>query len=185
MDEILDRIYRAVRLILDMIVGNCAAAVLLLATLLALLEIVRRYILGLVFDWGQDAVTYMIVSAVFLYFGVTQAKRAHLVMGAAIDALKGKGYARLVLWLRAVVSLCSLSLFVAFAWWGLPTVERTMMMGRKTQSMVLDLWPFQACLAIGFGLMALVTLFQVYQDIRALFGKTVFPWAPAEETTDI
>jgi len=185
MDELLDRIYRAVRFVLDVIIGYAASAVLLLATLLALAEIVRRYILGLVFDWGQDAVTYMIVSAVFLYFGVTQAKRAHLVMSAAIDAVRAKGYARLILWLRTVVSLFSLALFIGFAWWGLPTVERTMMMARKTQSMVLELWPFQACLAVGFGLMALVTLFQLYQDVRALLGKTVFPWAPAEQTTDI
>jgi TRAP-type C4-dicarboxylate transport system permease small subunit len=185
MDEILDRIYRGVRFLLDGVVGNCASIVLLAATLLALAEIVRRYLFGVVFEWGQDAVTYMIVGAVFLYFGATQAKRAHLVMSAATDALKAKGFARLILWLRAFVSLTSLAFFVSFTWWGYPTVERTMQMHRKTQSMMIELWPFQACLLIGFGLMALTTLFQLYQDIQALRGKTVFPWAPAEETTDI
>jgi TRAP-type C4-dicarboxylate transport system permease small subunit len=185
MDDILDRVYRGIRFVLDDLIGNCAAFVLLMATVLALAEIVRRYIFGVVFDWGQDLVTYMIVGSVFLFFGVVQGKRAHLVMGAAIDALRAKGFARLIQWLRAFVSLVSLTLFVGFVWWGWPTVERTMMMNRKTQSMVLELWPFQACLLAGFGLMALVTLFQLYQDIRALQGKTVFPWAPSEETTDI
>ena len=75
--------------------------------------------------------------------------------------------------------------FSFFAYWGLPTVERTMATGRTSQSMFLLLWPFQAALLISFALMALVTLFHLYQDIRALFGKNVFEWAPAEIHTDI
>lgn len=185
MDRFLDRTYRCVRFFLDSVIGNCAALVLLAATCLALVEIVRRYMLGLVYEWGQDAVTYMIVGSVFLFFGVTQARRAHLVMSAAIDALRAKGFARTVVALRTAVSVINLWIFASFAWWGIPTVERTIMMGRKTQSMVLFLWPFQACLVAGFALMALATLFHLYQDVQAMRGKTVFPWAPAEDTTNI
>ena len=36
-----------------------------------------------------------------------------------------------------------------------------------------------------FVLMAVVAFFQLYQDIRALFGKKVFEWAPVEEGIDI
>ena len=60
-----------------------------------------------------------------------------------------------------------------------------MMMERTTQSMILLIWPFQLVLIISFGLMALVCLFQLYQDVQALRGKQVFPWAPVEETLDI
>jgi hypothetical protein len=33
--------------------------------------------------------------------------------------------------------------------------------------------------------MAIVCLFQLYQDVRALFGKKVFEWAPVDESIDI
>ena len=59
------------------------------------------------------------------------------------------------------------------------------MMGRMSQSMFLPLWPFQLLLLSAFALMALVTIFHLYQDIRELMGKKVFEWAPAEIHTDI
>ena len=40
-------------------------------------------------------------------------------------------------------------------------------------------------LVVTFVLMALVSFFQLYQDVRALFGKKVFEWAPVEEGIDI
>lgn len=185
MDALLDRTYRIVRYILDNIFGNIAAFGLLVGTLFAIFEVIRRYKFGVVYQWGQDAVIYIIIGSVFVYFAVTQAKRAHLVMSAFTDLLRGRGYVKTVIFLRLCVSAFSLFFFSFFAYWGLPTVERTMATGRTSQSMFLLLWPFQAALLISFALMALVTLFHLYQDIRALFGKNVFEWAPAEIHTDI
>ncbi|MDG2286856.1 MAG: hypothetical protein P8N43_15225, partial [Alphaproteobacteria bacterium] len=59
-----------------------SSALLLVLTLFALLEIVRRYIFGVVFEWGQDAIIVGMVSAVAFYFAVTQVRRGHLVMSA-------------------------------------------------------------------------------------------------------
>lgn len=185
MDAFMDRTYRVIRYILDNIFGNIAAVGLLVGTLFAILEIVRRYLFDVVFQWGQDAVIYIIIGSVFLYFAVTQAKRAHLVMSAFVDLLRARGYEKTVIFLRLVVSSFSLFLFSFFAYWGWPAVERTMATGRTSQSMFLVLWPFQAVLLGSFALMALVTIFHLYQDIRALFGKSVFEWAPAEIHTDI
>ena len=50
--------------------------------------------------------------------------------------------------------------------------------------MILDIWPFQLCLVIGFGLMTVVGIFQLYQDVQQLRGKSVFKWAPEEEEID-
>src|SRR3546814_2249866 len=76
-------------------------------------------------------------------------------------------------------------MFSAIAWWGVPTVERTAMLGGTTQSMILPLWPFQFTLLACFALTALVTLFTLYQDVQALRGKTVCTWAPAEAGLDV
>ena len=60
-----------------------------------------------------------------------------------------------------------------------------MELGRKTYSMVIVVWPFQATLVAAFTLLAIVCLFQLYQDIRELMGKKVFEWAPVEEGIEI
>ena len=185
MDATMDRIYRVIRYVLDNVIGNIAAIGLLIGTLFAIFEIIRRYVFGVVFEWGQDAVIYIIIGSVFLYYGVTQAKRAHLVMSALTDLLRGRGFVKFVIFLRVIVSAFSLFVFTFFVYWGMPAVERTMLTGRTSQSMFLLLWPFQAVLLGSFAVMALVTLFHLYQDIRALMGKSVFEWAPAEIHTDI
>lgn len=185
MDFIFDRTYRVVRFLLDDVIGNLAVLAMFLGTSLAILEVFRRYVFGVVYDWGQDAVTYGIVTSVFLYFAVTQARRSHLRISFVIEGLENRGMERTVLFIRALLTAMSLALFSAMATWGIPTVERSMMMERTTLSMVLVIWPFQLALVVTFFLMALVSFFQLYQDVRALFGKKVFDWAPVEEGIDI
>jgi TRAP-type C4-dicarboxylate transport system permease small subunit len=185
METVIDKTYRGVRFFLDVIVANAAALVLLAATILALAEIIRRYLIGVVFDWGQDVVTYTMVGSVFLFCAVTQARRSHLAMSAAMDVIRAKGFVKFALVIRTLVTLVNLTVFASFAWWGIPTVERMYMLHRKSQSMVLELWPFMLCLDVAFALMALTTVFHLYQDIQAVRGKTVFPWAPVEEGIEV
>ena len=147
MEAAIDKTYRGVRFFLDVIVANCAAVVLLGATILALVEIIRRYLFGVVFDWGQDAVTYYMVAAVFIFCSVTQARRSHLAMSAAMDVLRVKGFEKLVLVVRTLVTAINL---VLFSW-----------AKQNPGYRVLD------------------------QDIQAVRGKTVFPWAPVEEGIEV
>jgi len=185
MDLVVDKLYRAFRFLLDYVIGYSAIAILFLGTWLAISEVARRYIFGAVFDWGQDAVTYGMVGAIFLYFAVTQARRSHLRMSALVDVLEQRGWARFVLLVRTIFTALGLVVYSAIAYWGFPTMERSMELGRKTYSMVIVIWPFQAILVTAFTLLALVCLFQLYQDIRALMGKKVFEWAPVEEGIEI
>jgi TRAP-type C4-dicarboxylate transport system permease small subunit len=186
MERVLDRLYWVFRVvILDGIVGYGAAIVLLGSTLLAIYEIIRRYILGVVFDWGQDAVTYFTVGSIFLYFAVTQVRRSHLAVTLLIDRLRESGREKVALSLRLIITVCSIALYGALALWGIPTVERSEMLARTTQSMILYIWPFQLLLIIGFAFMAISSLFHLYQDIQALRGRKVFAWAPSEEGLDV
>ncbi|HJL52708.1 MAG TPA: hypothetical protein QF695_08725, partial [Arenicellales bacterium] len=65
-----------------------------------------------------------------------------------------------------------------------PTIARSIFMHRKTQSLIFDLWPFQAVLMIGFGLMGLVAFIQTVEDIVS-FWKGDYLDATAKQTTDI
>ncbi len=185
MDAVMDRLYRGFRFILDGIVARIAAMVMLATTCLAIAEVIRRYIFGVTFQWGQDAVTYGLVGAIFLFFAVTQARRSHLKVSALTDEFRRRGYTTLVLWLRVIVSAISLWLFAGLAWWGIPTIARSIAMERTSQSMIILLWPFQALLLATFALMAIATVFHLYQDVRELMGKKVFDWAPYDENIDI
>ena len=149
------------------ILSKFTALILLGATLFALLEIVRRYVFGLVFEWGQDAVVYAMMSGIALSIAVTQAKRNHLTMGAFIQALASKGHYKTVAVLDILVSFCIFlfcSSLMVTAW---PTIQRSIVMNRKTESLAMYLWPFQVALMIGFGLMALVALIQIIEDVVA------------------
>ena len=185
MDAIVDKLYRIFRFLLDKVIGYSAIIIMVAGTCLAISEVARRYVFDTVFDWGQDAVTYGIVGAIFLYFAVTQARRSHLRMSALVDALENRGYEKFVLVMRALFSMLGVGVYCAIAYWGWSTTERSIELARKTYSMVIVIWPFQAILLTAFILLALVCLFQLYQDVRALMGKKVFEWAPVEEGIEI
>src|SRR3546814_19159148 len=118
MERVIDRTYRIVRFVLDWGVGYGAAIVLLGAICFAISEIIRRYLFGVVFHWGQDAVTYLIAGSVFLFFAVTQARRSHLAMRAGGEYLRAKECVRTVLAIRVHGTAPSPALFPPIAWGG-------------------------------------------------------------------
>lgn len=177
----MDRAYQAWIFLLERVFGYMAAAMMLGVTALAVIEIFRRYIQGRTFYWGQDAETYFLIAAAFLYFGATQARRDHLSVTALSDWLRHRGYRRVVLVMKAVSTLFSMFFLGGFVYWGLPAADRTRALGRMTESMVIPLWPFQYVLLLSLALMGLTMLFQFYQDVQALRGNTVFTWDKSEE----
>ena len=88
----MSKFYRGWVYFMEHVVSYIAAALMLGATGLAIIEIFRRYLLGTTFHWGQDAVTYFMVSAVFMFFVVTQVKRSHLAVTALAEWMTSKGY---------------------------------------------------------------------------------------------
>lgn len=185
MESVLDRVYRVYRFLLDNVIGYGAALIMIGGVSLAVLEIFRRYFLGLTYEWGQDAVVYCTVGAIYLYFAVTQGRRSHLAVTALLDVFKSRGLHKLVLVLRTIVTAFAMTIYGAIVYWGWPSMERAQMRGVTTQSMLIEVWPFQLLLLIGFSLMSVTCLFQLYQDIQAVRGRNVFAWAPAEEGLDV
>jgi TRAP-type mannitol/chloroaromatic compound transport system permease small subunit len=86
------KISKKIQSVIENILGKCSAYLMIAVTLFALAEIIRRYIFGVVFEWGQDAVIYMMVSSVAFYICVTQVNRNHLVMSAGITIIKCKRF---------------------------------------------------------------------------------------------
>lgn len=182
----MDTLYRAWRVLQDRVLGGVAAATLFCATLLAVVEIFRRYVLGVTFYWGQDAVTYGLVAAAFLYFGTAQAQRTHLAVTVLPERLAKGGWARLAFAIRATASLLGILFVLGFVLWGWPAAERTMRLDRMTESMIIPLWPFQYVLLLGMAALGVTLFFQFWRELAlALTGRDPFPWDTGHEEFDL
>ena len=90
----MEKAYAIWRAFQDRLVAPAAALLLVGCTLLALLEIFRRYIVGVSFDWQQDAVTFFTLSGVYLYFAISQRRDEHLMVTVVPEVLTAVGGTR-------------------------------------------------------------------------------------------
>jgi TRAP-type C4-dicarboxylate transport system permease small subunit len=178
-------IYRVWLFFQEHVVGTFAAVTMLVMTVFAVTEMFGRYLAGHTFPWGQDAVTYLVITATFLYFGVSQAKRAHLAVTLLPDWLRAGGRVDLALAIRSIASLCVVLFAAAFIYWGLPAATRTWRVGVVTESLALPMWPFQFALLAGMAMMGVTALFQLYRDVMRLRGRDVFPWETDDDEFEL
>ena len=175
----MEKAYFAWRAFQDRFLAPAAALLFVGSTLLALVEVGRRYLLGLSFEWQQDAVTFFILSGVFLYFGVSQRKDAHLTVTVLPEVLAVIGpraqRAAEVVKLLALAFACAF--LFAVVWWGMPEVEDAVKYESRTESLAFPMWPFLTALLAGFAFMAITMAFQLYFRIQKLRGRPV----PEEE----
>jgi TRAP-type C4-dicarboxylate transport system permease small subunit len=171
----LEKAYAAWRAFQDRFLAPAAALLFVGSTLLALLEVGRRYILGYSFEWQADAVTFFILSGVFLYFSISQRREAHLTVTLVPELFNVFGgrwrVAAEVVKLIALAFSCAFML--AVVWWGLPEVEDSIKYESRTESLAFPMWPFLAILLFSFACMAITMAFQIYREIQALRGRTV------------
>ena len=175
MQKTVEKAYAAWRAFQDRLLAPAGAVLFVGATLLALLEVGRRYLIGLSFEWQQDAVTFFILSGVFLYFSVSQRRDAHLTVTLIPELFNVFGgpwrKAAEVVKLLALVFSCAF--MAAVVWWGLPEVEDSLKYEVRTDSLAFPMWPFLAVLLVSFACMGITMLFQIYRAVQALRGITV------------
>lgn len=171
----MERAYAAWRAFQDRILAPAGAVLFVGSTLLALLEVGRRYVLGFSYEWQQDAVTFFILSGVFLYFSISQRREAHLtvtLIPELFNVLGGRWrIAAELVKLVALVFACAF--MAAVVWWGLPEVEDSIKYEVRTESLAFPMWPFLAVLLLSFACMGVTMLFQIYREVQALRGRTV------------
>jgi TRAP-type C4-dicarboxylate transport system permease small subunit len=170
-----ERAYALWRAFQDRFLAHAAALLLLGCTLLALLEVARRYVLGHSFEWQQDAVTFFTLSGVFLYFGISQRRNAHLSVTVLPEVLEVFGpRARRVAEVVRLVALTFACLFLlAVVWWGIPEVRESRHYESRTESLAFPMWPFLAALLLGFAFMVVTMFFQIYRGVQKLRGRSV------------
>jgi TRAP-type C4-dicarboxylate transport system permease small subunit len=159
----------------DRLLAPAASLLLIGCTLLALAEVVRRYAFGHSFEWQQDFVTFVTLSAVSLYYGVAQRHNSHLNVALLTESLETVGprarYAADVV--RLVALVISLIFMLLVIWWGIPEIEDSVKYESRTESLAFPMWPFLTALLAGFTFMAVTMFFQIYRQIHKLRGRSV------------
>ncbi|MDH3287237.1 MAG: TRAP transporter small permease [Betaproteobacteria bacterium] len=178
----MERAYAIWRAFQDRFLAYAAALLLLGCTLLALLEVIRRYVFGVSFEWQQDAVTFFILSGVFLYFGIAQRREAHLTVTLFVELVEklGPRVRRAAEVLRLIVFTFSLVFLLAVVWWGIPEVLESQHYDTRTESLQFPMAPFLWVLLVGFFFMAVSLFFQIYREIQRLRGRSVLVEPPDE-----
>jgi TRAP-type C4-dicarboxylate transport system permease small subunit len=177
-----EKAYAAWRAFQDRFLAYAGAVLFVGATLLALLEVGRRYLIGASFDWQQDAVTFFILSGVFFYFSVSQRRNAHLTVTLIPELFTvfGGRWRRAAEIVRLVALVFACAFMAAVVWWGIPEVEDSLKYEARTESLAFPMWPFLAVLLVSFAFMAITMLFQIYRAVQALRGRTVLVEASEE-----
>ena len=171
----MENAYAAWRAFQDKFLAHAAALVLLGTTLLALVEVVRRYVFHLSYEWQQDAVTFFTLSAVYLFFGISQRRGGHLTVTLLVDSLDamGAGARRAADVIRLVALVLSLAFLLAVVWWGFPEITDAFEFESRTESLAFPMAPFLVALMVGFMFMAVSMFFQIYREYHKLRGRHV------------
>lgn len=171
----MEKAYALWRAFQERLLAPAAAALLLGCTLLALLEVVRRYVFGVSYEWQQDAVTYFILTAVFLYFGISQRRGTHLIVDVFLHALRSFGprARRITEYVEVAALLIAFLFMVGVVWWGLEEVLESQRDAPRTESLEFPLAPFLWALLFGFACMAVSLFFQSWRGIQKLRGRSV------------
>ena len=175
----MERAYAAWRAFQDRFLAYAAGALFVGSTLLAILEVGRRYLLGVSFEWQQDAVTFFILSGVFLYFSISQRRDAHLTVTLVPELFNviGGRWRMVAEAVKLVALVYACAFMAAVVWWGWPEVEDNIKYETRTESLAFPLWPFLAVLLVSFASMSITMLFQIWFTIERLRGRPV----PQEE----
>jgi TRAP-type C4-dicarboxylate transport system permease small subunit len=178
-----ERAYAAWRAFQDRFLAHAAALVLLGTTLLALVEVVRRYAFGFSYEWQQDAVTFFTLSAIYLFFGISQRRGGHLSVTILVESLDALGprTQRAAALIRLFALAFSFVFLLAVVWWGIPEVEDGFKYESRTESLAFPMAPFLLVLMIGFAFTAVSLFFQIYREYHKLRGRSVLEDPPGLE----
>jgi TRAP-type C4-dicarboxylate transport system permease small subunit len=156
----------------DQWISPLAAFLLLLPIILAVIEVIRRYIFGVSWEWQQDMVTYSIIAGSYLFFSTTQRQNAHLRVTLFVTFLIKKvpllGHLMVLL-----AQACSVLYLGYFTVYGFKMTKNSYESGRLVYSQVMPFWPFFLILTAGMAFMLVSFLFQIYREIQALAGRKV------------
>jgi TRAP-type C4-dicarboxylate transport system permease small subunit len=161
----------------DKFLAPITAVMFLGPILLAIVEVIRRYVFGVSWSWQQDVVTYTILSAVYIFFAITHRKGGHLRVSLFVGLLEkaGGGYRKTAHLMNLLAHSAAILYLAYFTYYGIKMTQNSFRSGRLVFSQVMPFWPFFLVLTIGIGFMCITTFFHLYREVLAMAGRDVLP----------
>ena len=169
----MNSLYNSWRSFQDNFLQYLSAILLVGLTLLALLEVARRYLLGVSFEWQQDLVTFGILSGIFLFFAITQTRKAHLRVTAILLLLRdkcGKPGRLIASFAEIFGQLLAVWICIYMVWTSVDHLFYLIKEGRKTESLYFLMWPFFLTFLGSISFLGISFLFQLWNEVRLLMG---------------
>lgn len=138
-------------------------------------SVVLRYFFGWPQPWADEVVAWLMVATVMLAMPEAQRRGEHVAVDSATERLGGRWRAALALF--GVVAVAATAAILIYE--GLAMVAFSRMVGMASNISAVPLWWVQALVPLGFALLLLVALMQLW---RLAHGKDV---AETEETPAI
>jgi len=174
----MEKFYRRWLNFQDKFIAPIAAVLLFGPILLAIIEIIRRYILGVSWEWQQDIVTYFIISASYFFFAITQRDQGHLQVGLFINMLRKK-IPTLGSLISIVAHSASTIYLCYFIFYGIKMTKNSYLSGRLVYSQIMPFWPFFLILTLGMTFMLISIFFQIHQEIEKIKKKEFIAEEPS------
>ena len=125
-------------------------------------NVVGRYLFGVSMQGADEVQIYIMVGMAFLGAAVVSWRRQHLRMDVLVQFFPG--------WLQKLLQLAELLLIVVLAGFVLVQSSRYAMqmfgLDRKSDNAGIPMWIPHGAVALGFGLIALITLWRGVQFLR-------------------
>ncbi len=154
-------------LVLTRVENVLAASALGLATLIAVVAVLLRFVFGTFLFWSEEAIIYLVIYSTFLGAVITLRHNEHVNVDIVGVFLKGGGKRAMAV-LGAAVTVVYFAAIGFYAWLLLFEPFST---STSTPSLNLPLWVVEAAVPIGFTLMFLRA---VEILVRSARGKTAF-----------
>lgn len=149
--------------VLKVFCGTC----LLVALIICLIEIFRRYIMGLSFSWGNESVTYLILIGSFLALGLALESDSHIRVNILDRFIRNK-CKDIILITDLVIEIIYITLFIALM---AGSVRAYYVSGSTTIGMGVPVWLLFGFLSLGFCLMGLHSINKMYELVRGLIKR--------------
>ncbi|OGA02311.1 MAG: hypothetical protein A3H35_04400 [Betaproteobacteria bacterium RIFCSPLOWO2_02_FULL_62_17] len=131
------------------------------AVCLNFVDVIGRYVFGRTLSWGDEVQVYIMMAMTFLGAAIVTWRQLHLRMDILVRGLRG----------RARIALMSIEILVILVLAGFVMVRSTLYALRifevgQTSDIGTPMWIPHSAVALGFGLIAAVTLWRGMELIR-------------------
>jgi TRAP-type C4-dicarboxylate transport system permease small subunit len=155
--------------------------ILIAAVLLNFANVIARYLFGVSILWADEVEMFGLVFITFIGAAIVGWHRAHLTMDMLRNRMSAPVRAALVVVETAVLVMIAALL----CWQSYVYSSQMFLLGRASDNAGIPMWIPHSTVAIGFALLAIVALWQVYALLRGIPPpRSAMLDEPSEASTD-